>query len=220
MGDADINTLTMEWYLELTRINHALGVVKPEIRGNVNFEIKTKQLEEIHNFKQDGDETFYQAWERRVSSDSLKGIAAITNKLDSLRRDMKKLKENVHAIQVVCENYRGTHPNKEFLLNEEIKSVKEVKYGEFGRPFPNNNGNGARYRAIRRRKGMTNMAESKTTSSKLHYYKRLQVLRDSEFKFWPTYDPSSKVCNGGDRIHEPNERGNIKQWECNRDDER
>ncbi|GJU55148.1 hypothetical protein Tco_1228862 [Tanacetum coccineum] len=67
-----------------------------------------KQLEEIYNFKQEGDETLYQAWERstsmRVSNDSLAGIAAITNKLDSLGRDMKKLKENVHAIQIGCEN--------------------------------------------------------------------------------------------------------------------
>ncbi|GJY53019.1 hypothetical protein Tco_0444683 [Tanacetum coccineum] len=32
-----------------------------------------------------------------------KGIAAIVSKLDSLDRDMKKLKENVHAIQVECQ---------------------------------------------------------------------------------------------------------------------
>ncbi|GJS84892.1 hypothetical protein Tco_0751433, partial [Tanacetum coccineum] len=41
---------------------------------------------------------------RRVSSDSSDGIAAITNKLDNLRGDMKKLKDNVHVIQVGCEN--------------------------------------------------------------------------------------------------------------------
>ncbi|GJS75405.1 hypothetical protein Tco_0725286 [Tanacetum coccineum] len=108
MGDADINTLKMEQYLTLTRGNQALGVVKPEIGGNVNFEIKSQflrelredtfsrnkndnayehierildiislfnilgvthdavmlRLEEIHNFKQEGEETLYQAWER------------------------------------------------------------------------------------------------------------------------------------------------------------
>ncbi|GJX42747.1 hypothetical protein Tco_0257737 [Tanacetum coccineum] len=153
MGDVDINTPTMEKYLALTRGNQAPSVVKPEIGGNVKFEIKsqfmrqlregtfsgnknnnayehvegildivslfnilgvthdavmlhvfpitltgaakrwvdrlpprmintwdllkkafiqrycppsemTKQLEEIHNFKQEGDETLYQAWER------------------------------------------------------------------------------------------------------------------------------------------------------------
>ncbi|GJY21735.1 hypothetical protein Tco_0394301 [Tanacetum coccineum] len=174
-----------------------------------------KQLEEIHNFKPEGDETLYQAWERynvllykcpthdlnshqkvnifhkgldtmthqlldlqgsipnktpaqaldaiqtmadhsqkwhngstnrKVSNGSLDGIATITSKLDSLRRDMKKLKENVHAIQVGCETCKGARLNKECPLHEDIKSVEEVKYGEFGRPFPNNNGNGARYR--------------------------------------------------------------------------
>ncbi|GKA30510.1 hypothetical protein Tco_0716815 [Tanacetum coccineum] len=109
-----------------------------------------KQLEEIHNFKQEGDETLYQACERstsrRVSNDNSTGIAAITNKLDSLGRDMKKLKENVHAIQVGCEICGRAHLNKECPLHEEVKSVEEVKYRELRRPFPNNNGNGARYR--------------------------------------------------------------------------
>nr|GEX01880.1 hypothetical protein [Tanacetum cinerariifolium] len=101
MGDADINTLTMKQYLALTRENQAPGVVKTEIRGN---------LEEIHNFKQEGDETFYQAWKRstsrNVTNGSLVGITAITKD----------------------------------------KSVKEFKYEDFGRPFLNNNENGARYR--------------------------------------------------------------------------
>ncbi|GJW92591.1 hypothetical protein Tco_0170144 [Tanacetum coccineum] len=63
---------------------------------------------------------------KKVSNGSSDGIAVITSKLDSLGRDMKKLKENMHAIQV--------------------KRVEEVKYGEFGRSFPNNGGNEARYR--------------------------------------------------------------------------
>ncbi|GKD61605.1 protein kinase-like domain, concanavalin A-like lectin/glucanase domain protein [Tanacetum coccineum] len=143
-----------------------------------------KQLEEIHNFKQEGDKTLYQAWERYndllykcrthymnshhkvnifynglgtmnrqlldsqgpipgmtpaqaltaiqtmadnsqkwhdgsssrniYSSSNSEGIAAIVNKLDSLGSDMRKLKE------------KG------------VKSIEEVKYGEFDRPFPNN----------------------------------------------------------------------------------
>ena len=48
---------------------------------------------------------------------------------------MKKLKENVHAIQVGCQNCRGAHPDKECPLNEEVKNVEEVKFREFGRPF-------------------------------------------------------------------------------------
>nr|GFA44015.1 hypothetical protein [Tanacetum cinerariifolium] len=70
------------------------------------------------------------------SSSSSEGIAAIIRKLDSLGRDMKKLKENVHAIQVGCQTYGGAHLDKEYPLNEEVKSMEEVKYGEFGRSSP------------------------------------------------------------------------------------
>ncbi|GJX74431.1 hypothetical protein Tco_0313026 [Tanacetum coccineum] len=115
-------------------------------------------LEEIRNFKQEGDETLYQAWERYndllykspfswtsiaaaewhdetsnkniESSGDSEGIAAIVSKLDSLGRDIKKLKENAHAIQVRCQNCGGAHLDKVCPLNEEVKSVKEAKYGE------------------------------------------------------------------------------------------
>ncbi|GJX09997.1 hypothetical protein Tco_0199856 [Tanacetum coccineum] len=173
-----------------------------------------KQLEEIRNFKQEGDETLHQAWERynnllykcsthdinshqKVnifyngldtlnrqlldsqgpipgmtpaqaltaiqtmadhsqkwhdgsssmnidSSSNSKGIVAIVIKLDSLGRDMKKIKENINAIQVGYQTYGGAHLDKECPLNEEVKSVKEVKYGEFGRSSPFNNA--AKYR--------------------------------------------------------------------------
>ncbi|GJV39146.1 hypothetical protein Tco_1417586 [Tanacetum coccineum] len=55
------------------------------------------------------------------SSSSFERIDAIVNKLENLGRDMKKLKENVHAIQVGCQNFWG------------------AKYGEFGRPLPFSN---------------------------------------------------------------------------------
>ncbi|GJY84646.1 hypothetical protein Tco_0498672 [Tanacetum coccineum] len=274
MAEGEIDNLTMEQYLALTRGNQTPGMVKPEIGGNVNFEIKSqfmrefrentfsgnkndnayehveivldivslfnilgvshdaallkntfiqrycppsktaKQLEEIRNFKQERDETLYQAWERynnllykcpthdinshqkvnifynglgtmnyqlldsqgpipgmtpaqalttiqtmadhsqkwhdgssiknMKSSSNSKGIAAIVSKLDNLSRDMKKLKENVHAIQVGCQNCRGAHIEKDFPLKEEVMSIEEAKYGEFGRSLPFSNG--AKYR--------------------------------------------------------------------------
>ncbi|GKC49225.1 hypothetical protein Tco_1071970 [Tanacetum coccineum] len=75
---------------------------------------------------------------------SSKGIAAIMKKLENLGRDMKKLKENVHAIQVGCQNCGGAHLKKDCPLKEEVKSIEEAKYGEFGRPSPFSNG--AEYR--------------------------------------------------------------------------
>ncbi|GKG03858.1 hypothetical protein Tco_0314245 [Tanacetum coccineum] len=142
-----------------------------------------KHLEDIHNFKQEGDESLYHVWERyndllykcpthdinshqkgpipkmrpvealtRIqtmadhsqkwhdgttsrnigSSSSKDGLAALVKKLDNLGRDMKKLKESVHAIQVGCQTCEGPHLNKDCPLNEEVKQVEEVRYGEFG----------------------------------------------------------------------------------------
>ncbi|GKA44104.1 hypothetical protein Tco_0736828 [Tanacetum coccineum] len=173
-----------------------------------------KQLEDIHNFKQEGDESLYQAWEwyndllykcpthdinshqkvnifykglstmnhqlldsqgpipemrpadaltviqtmadhsqkwhdcstsRNIeSSSSNDGLSALVNKLDNLGRDMKKLKENVHAIQVGCQICKGPNLDKDCPLNEEVKQIEEVRYGEFGRTTPFNGNNGGR----------------------------------------------------------------------------
>ncbi|GJY26573.1 hypothetical protein Tco_0401299 [Tanacetum coccineum] len=46
------------------------------------------------------------------SSSNTDGLAAIVSKLDNLGRDMKKLKENVHAIQVECQICKGPHLDK------------------------------------------------------------------------------------------------------------
>ncbi|GKA12030.1 zf-CCHC domain-containing protein [Tanacetum coccineum] len=267
MGEVNINTLIIEQCLALTRRNQTPGVVKPEIRGNVNFEIKSqfmgelredtflgnknndahkhverildivnlfkiprvthdrvmlrvfpitltragkrwvdklplrtintwdllkkpfiqryfppsktaKQLEEIHNFTQEGYETLNQAWERyndlqykcptydlnshqkvnifykrldTMTHQLLDSQRPIPNKthaqaLDSLGQDMKNLKKNVHAIQVGCKTCGGSHLDKECPLHKEVKSVEEVKYGEFRRSFPNNRGIRAIYR--------------------------------------------------------------------------
>ncbi|GKC11970.1 reverse transcriptase domain-containing protein [Tanacetum coccineum] len=71
-------------------------------------------------------------------------ITAIVNKLENLGQDMKKLKENVYAIQVGCQNCGGAHLDKDCPLNEEVKRDEEAKHGEFGRSSTFNNG--AKYR--------------------------------------------------------------------------
>ncbi|GKD79836.1 hypothetical protein Tco_1342457, partial [Tanacetum coccineum] len=67
---------------------------------------------------------------------------AIVSKLDNLGRDIKKLKENVHAIQVGCQLCDGPLLDKECPLNEDAKGFEEVKYRE-GRSSPFN---GTKYR--------------------------------------------------------------------------
>ncbi|GJY75673.1 hypothetical protein Tco_0480789 [Tanacetum coccineum] len=78
------------------------------------------------------DETTSRNVESNSSSD---GLAALVNTLDTLSRDMKKLKEIVYAIQVKCQVCEGHHPDKNCPLNEELKGIEEVKYGEYGNPF-------------------------------------------------------------------------------------
>nr|GEU48337.1 hypothetical protein [Tanacetum cinerariifolium] len=66
-------------------------------------------------------------WKEKLpaNSDSSDDIAAITNKLDNLGRYMKKLKENIHAIQVGYEICEGMHLDKECPLREEGKAVEQ-----------------------------------------------------------------------------------------------
>ncbi|GKB25117.1 zinc knuckle CX2CX4HX4C containing protein [Tanacetum coccineum] len=66
---------------------------------------------------------------RSISSNN--GLAALVNKLDNLGRDMKKLRESVHAIQVGCQIYKGPHLDKDCPLNEEVKQVKEDHPGYY-----------------------------------------------------------------------------------------
>nr|GEY28392.1 RNA-directed DNA polymerase, eukaryota, reverse transcriptase zinc-binding domain protein [Tanacetum cinerariifolium] len=72
------------------------------------------------------------------SSSNTDGLTAIVSKLDKLGCDMKKLKENIYAIQVGCQICEGPHLNKECPLNEEVKQLEDVKYGEFKRSAPFN----------------------------------------------------------------------------------
>ncbi|GKB48639.1 retrovirus-related pol polyprotein from transposon TNT 1-94 [Tanacetum coccineum] len=107
-----------------------------------------KRLEDIHNFKQESEESLNQAWERyndllykcpthdinshqkwhdgtssrNIScSSNTNRLPAVIIKLDNLGCDMKKLKENVHAIQVGCQICEGPHLDNECPLNKEVK---------------------------------------------------------------------------------------------------
>nr|GEZ98665.1 hypothetical protein [Tanacetum cinerariifolium] len=219
IGEVDINTLTMKQYLPLTRGNQEMRMVKPKIKGNVNFEIKSqfmpelredtfsrKKINDAHELVEwvlDIISTIYhsktrsglkksvissrevmkhcnklgkdsqrpilgmtpaqaltsiqtitdhsQKWHNGSSSKNVSSsinserITAIVSKLNSLGRDMKKLKENMHPIQVGCQTCGGAHLDKECPLIEEVKGVEEVKYREFSRPFPNKSRNNSRF---------------------------------------------------------------------------
>ncbi|GKA32996.1 zinc knuckle CX2CX4HX4C containing protein [Tanacetum coccineum] len=184
MARVDVDTLTMEQFLAMSRENQAPGVVKPEIRGNVNYEIKSQFM---HEFTQDtfcgrkdmGGQTSPRNYQylgppqkdiypkvlptfhdrkgimtrhrngimtcytsalpttstiikRNIkSSSSNDGLAALANKLDNLGRDMKKLKESVHAIQT-NNAFNGNNRGKFHVGSPEYytKTDNHPLYGE------------------------------------------------------------------------------------------
>ncbi|GKB75287.1 hypothetical protein Tco_0942182 [Tanacetum coccineum] len=159
MAEGDIDNLTLKEYLALTRGNQALGVVKPEMEamlGTMNRQLldshgpipgmtPAQALIAIQTMADHSQKWHDGSSSRNIENNSnTKEIVAIVSKLDNLDRDMKKLKENVHAIQIGCQLCGGAHLDKECPLNKEVKSVEEVKYGEFGRSSPFING--AKYR--------------------------------------------------------------------------
>ncbi|GKC63394.1 hypothetical protein Tco_1095992 [Tanacetum coccineum] len=85
------------------------------------------QLEVIHNFKQEGDESLYQAWERY--NDML--YKCPTHDINSHQK-------------VGCQICEGPHLDKDCPLNKEVKQVEEVRYREFGRTTPFNGNNKGR----------------------------------------------------------------------------
>ncbi|GJU45373.1 hypothetical protein Tco_1202639 [Tanacetum coccineum] len=138
-------------------------------RGNVNFEIKSKFMQELREdtFSRNKNEDahdhvdrflnigpipgmtptqalmeiqtmvdYSQMWHdgtssRNISSNSnTDGLAAIVSKLDDLGRDMKKLKEKVHAIQVGCQICEGPHLDKECPSGYYTRTDNQPPYEE------------------------------------------------------------------------------------------
>nr|GEY89211.1 hypothetical protein [Tanacetum cinerariifolium]GEY91278.1 hypothetical protein [Tanacetum cinerariifolium] len=81
MGDAEINTLTMEQYLELTHRNKAMGVVKHKIRGNIYFEIKSQFMRELREdtFLRSKNDYAHEHVERVLDIVSLLNIPGVTH---------------------------------------------------------------------------------------------------------------------------------------------
>lgn len=67
---------------------------------------------------------------KKATNETTDGIAVITTKLDSLGRDMNKLTQHVHAIEVGCDRYKGPHLNRN--CPKEDQMTEEAKYGAFG----------------------------------------------------------------------------------------
>ncbi|GJW32976.1 hypothetical protein Tco_0053008 [Tanacetum coccineum] len=151
-----------------------------------------KNEQEVNN---EGLETSNGCFEHEIakrenigSCDNLDWIAAIASKLDSLGRDMKKLKENVHVIQVGCQTYEGPYLDKEYLLNEEVKGVEEVEYREFRRSALFKRGNLTKVHVETQIERLTKELHAKTASEAPNSSigQRKAVYVDSEMLINPT----------------------------------
>ncbi|KAI3740492.1 hypothetical protein L2E82_30941 [Cichorium intybus] len=65
---------------------------------------------------------------KKPSDDQADGLAALNAKLDALGRDMKKVNQTIHAIQVGCDNCSGPHIAKDCPLDEDGKRKESVCY--------------------------------------------------------------------------------------------
>ncbi|GKE34726.1 hypothetical protein Tco_1454048 [Tanacetum coccineum] len=94
MAGVDVNTLTMEQYLALSRENQTPGMVKPEIGGNVNFEIKSQFMRELREdtFSGNNDEDAHDHIDRVLSIIGLFNILGVSKDAAMLtwRRDPSK----------------------------------------------------------------------------------------------------------------------------------
>ncbi|GJR30757.1 hypothetical protein Tco_1106989 [Tanacetum coccineum] len=113
---SSVATLTMEQYLALSRENQELGVVKPKIRGNVNFEIKSQFMRELRENALFGNKD-------EDAHDHIDPVLRIVGLFNILGVS----KGTIHA-QVGCQICKGPHLDKDCPLNEEVKQVEEVRY--------------------------------------------------------------------------------------------
>ncbi|GJS94334.1 hypothetical protein Tco_0801302, partial [Tanacetum coccineum] len=156
MVGVDINTLTME-------INTCNVREKPEIRGNVNFEIKSQFMRELKEgpFSGNKNEDAHDHVDRVLNIVSLFNIPGVSQNAILLRvfpftltgsakRWVDRLTSGAvntwDLLKKPLSKVIKPHLDKECPLNEEVKQVDEVKYSEFGHPTPFNGSIGAKFR--------------------------------------------------------------------------
>ncbi|GKD32579.1 hypothetical protein Tco_1248088 [Tanacetum coccineum] len=131
---ADIKNMTMEEYMARTRTDHGAGVIRPRIKDDISFRIKSHILKGIRETSfgvTEEEDTNEHMWHdgangRRMIMAILAGLATITTKLDKLGHEVTKVNESVHAFQVGCDVYQGCHLSKDFPLKDEAQ-IEEVK---------------------------------------------------------------------------------------------
>nr|GEV22252.1 hypothetical protein [Tanacetum cinerariifolium] len=169
MDEADINTLTMEQHLALSCRNQASGVVKPEVGGNINFEIKSQFMKELREdtFSGNKNDDAHEQVERILDTVSLFNIPGVTHDAVMLRVfpitltgaakrwvDSYLQEQSTPRICSKRLSFKGIDAKlvEELTLTRNVRFMKRSKalrkssMESLDDPFPNNNKNDARYR--------------------------------------------------------------------------
>ena len=77
----------------------------------------------------DHSQKWHDGGSTRSTGEGLEGMNALTNQLENLGREMKKLKESVHAIQVGCDICEGAHLAKDCPLSKNDKRSRKSNMG-------------------------------------------------------------------------------------------
>ncbi|GJX61512.1 hypothetical protein Tco_0294412 [Tanacetum coccineum] len=159
MDEVNIDTLTLEQYLVLSGGNQASSVVRHAIANNVNFEIKSQFIRELRKdtFLGNKNDDAHEHVERVLDIASLFNTPGVNHVAVMLhvfpitltsaaKRWFNKIPSGtINTLDLLKNAFiQRISTCKDFPINEEVKGVEEVKYGEVGRTSPNNNG--SRYR--------------------------------------------------------------------------
>ncbi|GJZ89371.1 hypothetical protein Tco_0661153 [Tanacetum coccineum] len=167
MAEQEIDNLTREQYLAFTQGNQEPGVVKQEIGGNVNFEIKSQFMQELREdtFSRNKNDDAHEHVERPLRDGWTDFLQEPSIPRISLKKPLSKGAMNrqlldsqglipgmtpvqaLTAIQTMADHSQKWHDgsssrsiegssSKGIAAIEEVKSIEEAKYGEFGRPSP------------------------------------------------------------------------------------
>nr|GEW35686.1 RNA-directed DNA polymerase, eukaryota, reverse transcriptase zinc-binding domain protein [Tanacetum cinerariifolium] len=130
-----VNRYLGETMKERAKTNQLIKKLKEGISTSVRFQlpvgpndIKSLYKTSIRHCTRKRNDIINRGLTRQGSSDSSNGIATITNILDNLERDMRKLKDIIHAIHVGSKICAWMHLTKQCPLKEEGKAVEEVEY--------------------------------------------------------------------------------------------
>nr|GFC26960.1 hypothetical protein [Tanacetum cinerariifolium] len=121
MAEGEIDNLTVEQYLALTRGNQAPSVVKPEIGGNVNFEIKSQFMQELKEgtFSGNKNHDAHEHVERVLNIVGLFNIPGVTHDAFMLRvfpLTLTGVAKSIHKVNIF---YNGLGTMNHQLLDSQ-----------------------------------------------------------------------------------------------------